>query len=94
MSKKVYVAVQYHTIDEREKHWHYATVEQLGGSNNLVHEVDRLKRDGAAFIMVCDTKKEAQEVVTMWNNGSRDAGCLGFAEWANMDYRAEERKAV
>lgn len=94
MFKKVYVVTRYHTIDDREKHWLYATVEQIGGNYNLIHAVDRLKNEGAEIILVCATKKEAQEVAAGWNNQAREAGHLGFAEWANEDYHEQERKAI
>ena len=94
MFKKIYVVAKYHTVDERARHWLYSNVEQIGGNYNLISDVERLKRENASIIMVCGSKKEAQELAADWNNSAKEAGLYGWADWANEEYRKQERKAI
>jgi hypothetical protein len=93
-TKKIFVVTQYVETDERGKTWRHAFEEEIGGSSNLLWDVERLKNNGAEMVLVCTTKKDAKEIAECWNDASRTNGTYGWAISANARYHAEEQQTA
>lgn len=73
MKKKIsYIAVQ---VTENGKNYAYAV--KVSESDNLL---SKLAIKGIAAANLCSTKKEAEEVVTAWNEAFKNNGSYMFGE--------------
>ena len=59
---------------ENEKYYYYAT--RIRNSQSILHAFP----DNAIHVNACRTKKEAQEIVTYWNECAKRNGNYAFAE--------------
>ena len=69
--KNTYIA-----ISVKEENKHFAYVLKVSNSDNLIYQ---LKIKGIECANICESKKKAEETVSIWNDSYKNNGTYAFS---------------